>query len=223
MQNNCGEAHLDLDMSMEIDLTKIKTVCISLPDSSLRRSNIERLMNNLQFTNWSFFDGVQADDPVVGCAKSHMQVLKNHDFSEPILVLEDDVDATPDYKQCFEIPNDTDAVYLGYSWWAWDTERAKMSKLDGETSFVHIKSWQKSRWYKVTNMTSAHAVLYTSKAYAESVIEEVDRYLADPKGNKHCDVAMARIQNKYQIIAPAKHHFFQICPRNTMWTNRSIE
>lgn len=204
-------------MSMQIDLRKVKTVCISMQKSVNRRESIVRLMNRLGFQRWSFFDGIEDSDPVVGCAKSHIAALKEHDFSEPLLLLEDDVDTTPHYEDILSIPRDTDALYLGYSWWAWSRDRATMSKLDTETCLQ-----REGEYYRISNMTSAHAVLYMSEAYADAVVSEIDSYLLDQSGNKHCDVAMAKVQKNYKVLATPKHYFFQVCPRNTYWTNRSI-
>lgn len=202
---------------MEIDLTKVKTVCISMKSSIIRRANIQRLMNNIGFQNWSFFDGIEDSDPVIGCAKSHVGVLKSHDFSEPLLVLEDDVEVTDNFKTLVKIPQYADAVYLGYSWWAWEDSRAKMSFLDKKTELL-----KSGEWYKISNMTSAHAVLYLTKEYADRVVQEVEDYLKAENSNRHCDVAMAKIQKEFNVFAPSKHLFFQVCPRNTYWTNRSI-
>lgn len=205
-------------MNMEIDLRQVKCRCISMQKSVNRRESIVRLMNRLGLQRWSFFDGIEDSDPVVGCAKSHMAALKEHDFSEPLLLLEDDVDITPNYEDVLSIPSDTDALYLGYSWWAWNKDRAMMSKLDTETSFE-----KEGEYYRISNMTSAHAVLYMSKAYADAVTAKIQSYLLDESGNKHCDVAMAKVQKTYKVLATPMHYFFQMCPRNTYWTNRSIE
>jgi len=222
MQSSYGVAHLDRAMSMEIDLFSTKTLCISLKSAESRRENLKRVMTSCGFSRWEFLDGVEDTNPVVGCALSHLKALKSHDFSEPLLILEDDVDVTSNYTNNISVPEDTDAVYLGYSWWAWDIERAKMSTLEQKTGFVALENWNKGKWYKIHNMTSAHAVLYLTKKYADAVVAEIEQYLNEETGNKHCDVAMARIQDNFNILAPEKHHYFQVCPRNTFWTNRSI-
>ena len=204
-------------MSMQIDLRKIRCQCISMKKSTSRRENIARLMKRLEFDRWDFFDGVEDEDHVLGCAKSHISALTKHDFREPLLLLEDDVDITPDYTNTFSVPDNTDALYLGYSWWAWDKERASMSKLDNETVIE-----KEENYYRVSNMTSTHAILYLTKSYADSVVNAIENYLVDESGNRHCDVAIAKMQKNHNVIAAPKHYFFQMCPRNTYWTNRSI-
>ena len=185
--------------------------------SSLRRENMNRLFRELEYERWSFFDGVEAQDPVEGCALSHIGVLDSHDFSEPLLVLEDDVQTTSTYTDIVVCPTNTDALYLGYSWWAWDKERAKQSNIPAPTSIEKMGDL-----YKISKMTSAHAVLYVSKEYGIAARDSMKAYLEYPFGNKHCDVALAMLQDKYNVFATPKHYFFQVCERNTFWTNKSI-
>ena len=217
MVNSCGEVRHNRDMNMQIDLRKTKTICISMKRSSLRRENMNRLFRELEYERWSFFDGVEAQDPVEGCALSHIGVLDSHDFSEPLLVLEDDVQTTSAYTDIVVCPSNTDALYLGYSWWAWDKERAKQSTIPAPTSIEKMGDL-----YKISKMTSAHAVLYVSKEYGIAARDSMKAYLEYPFGNKHCDVALAMLQDKYNVFATPKHYFFQVCERNTFWTNKSI-
>lgn len=217
MQSSCGEALLILDMNMEIDLTKIKTVCISMQKSINRRDGMKRLLDELGYENWSFFDGIESKDPVVGCALSHIGVLTSHDFSKPLLVLEDDVQTTGAYSNEISVPNDADALYLGYSWWAWDEGRARQSLMPSATSIG-----KQGDLYRIKRMTSAHAVLYLTKEYGEAARDSMKSYLENPSGNRHCDVALAMLQEHYNVLATPKHYFFQVCERNTFWTNKSI-
>lgn len=217
MPSSCGAVHLILDMNMQIDLRKTKTICISMKRSIGRREGITRLLDGLGYERWSFFDGIEAQDPIEGCALSHIGVLDSHDFSEPLLVLEDDVQITPAYTDNIVCPNNTDALYLGYSWWAWDKDRAKQSNIPAPTTIEKIGDL-----YKISKMTSAHAVLYVSKEYGITARDSMKAYLEYPFGNKHCDVALAMLQERYNIFATPKHYFFQVCERNTFWTNKSI-
>lgn len=182
-----------------------------------RRNGIKRLLDGLGYERWSFFDGIESKDTVEGCALSHIGVLSSHDFSEPLLVLEDDVQITNFYSNEVNIPDDTDALYLGYSWWAWDTERAKQSCMPSATSIT-----KQGDFYRIMRMTSAHAVLYLSKEYAMTARDSMKTYLQNSSGNRHCDVALAMLQENYNVLATPKHYFFQVCERNTFWTNKSI-
>lgn len=219
MQISCGVAHPDRGMNMEIDLRKTKTVCISLNEekNSVRRESIINLLNDLGYKRWEFFDALRGKDSIEGCALSHIEVLSKHDFNEPLLLVEDDISDSSFYNPIVKYPDNADALYVGYSWWGWNEERAKQSTLSQATSAI-----LEGDLYRINGMLSTHAILYISKAYAEAAIEKMKSYLIDPTGNRHCDVALAKIQKEYNIYATPNHLFFQMCPRNTLWTNRSL-
>jgi hypothetical protein len=203
---------------MQIDFQNLKIICISLKSSIERRNNFEQMANRLNFKNWFFYDGVETGDPIEGCALSQINVLNDNLNDDPILIVEDDIHESEYYTQNITLPPNIDALYLGYSNWAADPMRAQMSLLSGPSTFVKIKEY-----YKITNVTSAHAIIYISKKYKQACVDEALKYLTDPTGNRHCDVVYAKLQNEYNVFANPKHFFYQNCPRNKVWTNTPIE
>jgi hypothetical protein len=202
---------------MQIDFQNLKIICISLKSSIERRNNFEQMANRLNFKNWFFYDGVETGDPIEGCALSQINVLNDNLNDDPILIVEDDIHESEYYTQNITLPPNIDALYLGYSNWAVDPMRAQMSLLSGPSTFVKIKEY-----YKITNVTSAHAIIYISKKYKQACADEALKYLTAP-GNRHCDVVYAKLQNEYNVFANPKHFFYQNCPRNKVWTNTPIE
>jgi|LauGreDrversion4_2_1035121.scaffolds.fasta_scaffold77142_3 GR25 family glycosyltransferase involved in LPS biosynthesis len=203
---------------MQIDLKNIKTICISLNTAIERRNNIKILMETLGYTNWSFFDAIKGKDIAEGCAKSHMEVLKQHDFSEPLLLIEDDVHNTQWYTDIVDYYDDFDALYIGYSSWAWNKKRALMSTFDHNT--VAIK---RDNFYKIERMLSAHAIIYFNKKYVDLAIDCIEKYLFNPLGNRHCDVALGNLQKTCNVYATPHALFYQKCAHNTLYTLCSIE
>lgn len=203
---------------MEIDIRNIKTVCVSLPTAISRRERVVSLFDRLQFKRWSFYDAKRGVDVAEGCALSHMDILSNHDFAEPLLLVEDDICETPFYSPLLSIPDTADAVYIGYSAWAWDQKRASQSTLPFAT-----KSVSEENLYRISGMLSTHAILYLSKEYAINGVSAMKDHLYDMSGNRHCDVALARLQDKYRIFATPEPYFFQMCPNNAYWTTKSIK
>lgn len=201
---------------MEIDLRKVKTVCISLKESK-RRKNITRMMESLSFENWSFFDGIEKGDPVEGCALSHVKVLQEN-LMNPVLIIEDDAEITEDFVPIINIPENIDAVYLGYSWWSWTKDRALQSRLKSEAIVQ-----KQENWYKIGRITSAHAILYLDWHHKKYLCENITKYLLDKDGNRHCDVIMGETQLKFHVIAPPKPFFFQMCERNSFWTTKGFQ
>jgi len=203
---------------MQIDLQNTKIVCISLKSSTERRNNFIKLAEQLNFKNWSFYDGVETGDHVEGCALSQINVLNDNLNNEPLLIVEDDIQKSEHYNQYIDIPLNADALYLGYSNWTADPIRAKMSMLDFPASVTKHENL-----YQIKNITSAHAIIYFSKKYKETCAHEAKNYLINMSGNRHCDVVYAKLQNIFNVYATPKHFFYQNCPRNKMWTNTPIE
>lgn len=218
MQSSYGVAHLDRAMSMEIDLRKTKTICVSLSTAKDKRERVSYLFEKLGFNRWSFYDAKKGKDVAEGCALSHIDVLSNHDFREPLLLVEDDICETDSYFSTVFVPDNTDAVYIGYSSWAWHMDRANQSTLSSPTKF-----WLEGNMYRIEGMLSTHAILYLTKKYATAGVVAMNRHLHDSTGNRHCDVALARLQKNYNVYATPSPYFFQLCPNNSYWTTKSIK
>jgi hypothetical protein len=203
---------------MQIDLRSLKTICISLSTAIERRKKIEKLLTELNYTDWSFFDAVKGKDIAEGCAKSHMEVLSNHDFKSPLLLVEDDINTTRFYSDTVEIDEKIDALYLGYSAWAWEKKRASMSTFPHNT-----KVYKKNNLYKIERMLSTHAILYLNKEYAERAIFAMKDHLDDPNSNRHCDVALGNLQEYSDVFATPHPFFYQDCKHNAVYTYCSID
>lgn len=203
---------------MKIDLQNIKIVCISLKKSIDRRIKFKELAERLNFKNWSFYDGIETGDPIEGCALSQINVLQDNLNDEPLFIVEDDIHESQYYKSNLFLPTIIDALYLGYSNWSADPIRAQMSLLSGPASVE-----KNGDYYKIKNVTSAHAILYISKIYKETCANEAKKYLNDVSGNRHCDVIYAKLQNIFNVYATPQHYFYQNCPRNKIWTETPIK
>jgi hypothetical protein len=128
---------------------------------------------------------------VLGAAVSHLRILADLEIPLPLLILEDDALATADYRNQIEIPDDTDAVYLGVS--------------VGNPNTIIEKECE--GFVRVRNMLSAHAILYLNDSIRkamEQVIYELTFYHKKP-----FDLGMGFIQNKYKVLAPYKPFFIQ--------------
>lgn len=203
---------------MKIDLRTTKTLCLSMPSAFERRKKFSELMDKLEFKNWSFYDAVQGKDVAEGCAKSNIAILKNYDFSEPLLLLEDDINVTENYTPEIHLFENVDALYLGYSSWAWEKWRAYMSTFPEETSVEYHNGL-----YRIKRMLSTHAILYINQDYANDAVEAMHNHLIDPYSNRHCDVALGRLQEEKNVYAVPKAFFFQDCIHNTQWTKVNIQ
>lgn len=206
---------------MKIDLREVKTVCISGVNSTERRDAIKRHTKTLEMKNWSFFDAdtvlPSSRCKIRGCALSHLEVISQHDFKEPLLVLEDDAEPTEEWKPVIEVPDETDAVYLGNSWWLWGAHRAahtgkpsKIQEYGGKITTATATSIP-AKWYKINRTSGAHAILYITEQYAKAVCEQIQWRLDLVQGSHlaDCDIAMADVQERFVVISPRKPYIFQ--------------
>ena len=95
-------------------------------------------------------------------AESHAEALSNEG---PLLILEDDVWYTSNFHPIVEVPDETDAVYLGTSVWG----MVNGVSTGGGTTFDVIDS----DFVKPMNMLGVHSVLYLSEEYKKKTIENM--------------------------------------------------
>lgn len=117
-------------------------------------------------------------------------------MNEPILLLEDDVEFTGVSE--FEFVHGADAIYFGVS------RSAAHPKLDTSRGTSMFVPYSKNH-VRVMNMLSAHAVLYITSRYKQAVC---DKIRINPLKCFN-DIAMARLQPSYRILANKKPSFYQ--------------
>lgn len=187
-----------MSLLQRIQSLGVKVVFIC-PDNSPkytgRKFTMLWMLQSIGFTNIEHF---KSDDiPYPRClVKATLDILKKY-IDEPVIVLEDDVAYT---DQCmFEIPEDTDAFYLGLSECAAHTTREHN---DGISQF----EYKSPHTVRVKNMLSAHAVYYKTRRYKEAVIELMERAFMMNYTN---DVSFTRLQPLYNIYAGVNPMFYQ--------------
>ena len=116
--------------------------------------------------------------------------------NEPILLLEDDVEFTGISE--FEFVHGADAIYFGISRSA---AHPTLDTSNGESVFEPYSNTQ----VRVMNMLSAHAVLYITPRYKQAVC---DKICINPVACFN-DIAMARLQPNYRILANKTPSFYQ--------------
>ena len=175
---------------------KIVFIC---PDNSPkytgRKLTMLWMLQTIGFTNIEHF---KSDDiPYPRClVKATLDILKKY-IDEPIILLEDDVAYT---DHCmFEIPDDTDAFYLGLS-------ECAAHPVHEHNSGVSEIEYYSPHTVRVKNMLSAHAVFYKTRRYKEAVIERMERALALNLTN---DVSFTRLQPFFNIYAGVIPMFYQ--------------
>lgn len=198
---------------MIIHIPTTKTFYVNVDDKVERKQKIETLLQNLKFKNYERYSAKIGQNAIEGCALSHIDILRSNKDNTPFLILEDDVTTGKGYKEIIEVPDDADAIYLGYSMWGYDAERAKkFSKMDTPTNFKKITN----NVYKVCNMLSTHAILYCTERYTVAVADIMETVWKQEQW--HCDYACALIQKEFNVYAPANPYFFQYDYWTMPWT-----
>jgi len=158
---------------VKIDIRKIPVYWITVEPAKERHLRMESLFSILGFENTIRIDGKMMDKSNKSfmeiqkekghlVAESHAEALSNEG---PLLILEDDVWYTPNFHPMVEVPDETDAVYLGTSVWG----MVNGVSTGGGTTFDVIDS----DFVKPMNMLGVHSVLYLSEEYKKKTIENM--------------------------------------------------
>jgi hypothetical protein len=129
----------------------------------------------------------------LSCYNSHKQVLRkallNNHF--PLLILEDDCEFTKDFHPMIEIPDNTDAVYLGVS-----------------SGNPHYITKEVNKYFmRIGKILATHAILYINNDYRKMIAEIAKLYAYRLK--IPFDNGCALIQERFNVLTPNKPFFVQ--------------
>jgi len=175
---------------MIIDLSGIPVYYINLDSQQDRANQTEATLFSLGFTNVNRVSGIEHDIPMVGCAMSHHKVMSDSTIKTPFILMEDDLVLTDNTKLTYEIPSNTDALYLGNSQWA--------RFLNFSGPYLHYNKVS-DEIVQVYNMLAAHAVLYLDETYRNH-LSRIAQHSANV-AKFHMDVGYAESHRYYNIMA----------------------
>ncbi len=187
---------------MKFKLTDIPVVYINLDEHTERRDSIQSSLENLGFKNIIRVSGFK--DPIGkrGCAYSHALALEEID--PPFILLEDDC-LPLNFTDEIEVPDESDAVYLGISSWGRMNSHSgpcvQWENVEGHSDLIRIY-----------NMLSAHAILYINPDYID-LCKRIcyNGYLI----SDHHDIGFAEVQRYYDIFAFDFPMFYQTSSNGT--------
>lgn len=182
---------------MIVKLKEIQVIYIC-PDHNdkyhKRKLHMDNLLNKLQFKNIIHYKSGTEKYPI--CLNNATIDIFSK-YKPPFLLLEDDIQPTQDIPDYLEIPDNTDAFYLGLSG---RRAHAFYNYDEGDSKFEHIKN----ELFKVKNMLGGHAILYLTPNYICNLRNQLIT-----KPDYYNDVIMGQIQNKYNIYCNRKSYFYQ--------------
>lgn len=175
---------------MKINIQNLPTYYINLDSQEERRQSTEYTLNRLNFTSVTRISGIKNEDGKVGCARSQHKVLSDFSIQTPFLLMEDDCVFTGVKDFEYEIPDDTDALFIGNSQWA--------RYLNFSGPFLHYRKID-DKIVQVYNMLAAHAVIYLNDEFRQ-VCSRISKYCGYQLLD-HMDNGYAEIQKYYNVYA----------------------
>jgi len=183
-----------------IDLTKIQTIILH-NRSKVRNDHMTKIMNKTGL-NYSIFSSfprksglVSGIDSLIHIFKELLERIEFH----PVLMLEDDVNTTEQFKQIINIPINSDCIYLGLSN-CFSTPNGRVHCYKPQTKWIPIND----EIVKISDMLSTHAYVITSKKWLEVLLKCMTDIASNPYS---FDIPVAREMKHYNIYA-FKHPFF---------------
>ena len=194
---------------MKLDIRDIPLYYINLDSKVDDKTRLENLLFETGFKSVNRISGTLHEDPKVGCALSHLEVMGDKSIPTPFILIEDDVDFTG-VKFEYDIPDDVDALYIGTSKWG--------RFLNHSGPFVQYQKVNDDI-VRVYNMLSTHAIIYFNDGYREH-LRRTCEYSANV-AKYHLDVEYAENQKYYNIYALDVPFFTQMGYNNQV-TNQPV-
>jgi hypothetical protein len=183
---------------MKIDLTKTKSYFINLDRDAQRKKDLEDWHDRLNFLNPVRIPGVGHIFYWYGLSQAVINAIEFilKEDQGPFLLFEDDAMPMDNFYKDIEIPDDADAVWLGFSNWGYDPfgeppQGAGLGKVEAVPGFSDV--------YRATNILTTHAVLHINPAFSRAVVESASH----PDSEMNIDVKFVAdgLFEKYNIYA----------------------
>lgn len=182
---------------MNLDLREIPFYYINLDDAVERRNKVEADLQSLGIKNINRVDAIRHTNGAAGTPRSMLKALELAHNGNPFVLVEDDI-SVKRWDPIIEIPDDSDAFYLGISGWG------RMNSHSGP--FVQ---WEKisDDIVRTYNMLSGHAILYVSDRYID--LAKLICYHAGYNIEDHVDIGFAEVQRWHKVYAFDDPYFYQ--------------
>jgi GR25 family glycosyltransferase involved in LPS biosynthesis len=195
---------------MKIDIRDVPVYFINLDKDIDKRKSTESVLNKIGFKTITRIAGTVNENSALGCTLAHYNALKIaiNECNSPFLVVEDDI-VLNNKKTIFNIPENSDAIYLGLSMWG----------VYNGTGHVQISADKHDEsFYKLHNMLSTHAVMYTNKDYVRLLLK---CYEFSIKTKEPLDKANAELMKYFEVYGLSNPVFYQE-GINERWTNFTL-
>jgi hypothetical protein len=199
---------------LEIDLTKQPVYWTTIEKNVERHQRMTYMLKKLKFENTYQINGAISSPYTVGIAQSHIDAIHQH--PGPLIVMEDDCSLFEfsGWDPIIQVPEDTDAVYLGTSWFG---------MVRGVSTFRGcISSSYNDKFNRVYNMLGIHAVLYLSERYKDHVVKTLKEFQKNPE-DRGCDEPIALTMKNFNILSLKLPYFYQADGHSDQETSMPLE
>jgi hypothetical protein len=197
---------------MKLDIRDVHTRWINLDGETKNKAEMESQFDALGIKTHRRKSAVVIEPPkgtpdtikhYRGCAQSHIDILDDPELRYPLLILEDDAKSTPEFEPVIEIPDDTDAIYLGVS----------------QGSGHYYAEDIGGGFARISGVFATHAILYLTESYAKAVSATAKDFVYNR--NTPFDLGCAALQGRFKVITPHKPFFYQADARSSAnkWEN----
>ena len=182
---------------MNLDLREIPFYYINLDDAVERKERTESQLKELGIKRIIRVPAIRHSYGAAGTPRSMLRALEIAHNGKPFVLMEDDV-AVKRWEPVIDIPDESDAFYLGISGWG------RMNSHSGP--FVQ---WERvsDEVLRVYNMLSGHAIMYISDAYID--LAKRISYHAGYNIEDHVDIGFAEVQRWHNVYAFDDPYFYQ--------------
>lgn len=172
---------------MNIKLVDIPVYYINLEEDEEKRKRTETMLKLLGFKYVERLNAIKHESGrIIGCARSHYEILK--DKEPPFIILEDDCTLNKNFDPYIELPDNTDALYLGISHWG--------RYLNHSGPYVHASKINENI-VRVYNMLATHAIMYITNSYVD-ICKRISYHFGYEIEN-HLDIGFAEVQKLYNV------------------------
>lgn len=159
---------------MLLNLSSIDCFLLTSNKTKFRWDDIKRSLDRLSIKNQMISSDLAIDVDFKAAAIAYKEALEKSN-NKPALIIFDDVKVTPSYSSTIDIPEDTDAFYLGTS-----INGVLQGKVLPRTSLC---AYHDINNLKIINMVCSHAIIYISEKYKKFVINRLENFIKNPVGS----------------------------------------
>lgn len=185
---------------MIVNLKDIHFYILNLAKHPKKKIFMEKQMEKLGY-KYTFIEAIEARKPI-GVGLSHLKALTQYNLKVPFAILEDDCKFfdLENPKNIFNLPDNTDSLYLGQSVYGLREIDHLNIRWGGEFK-VEYEIYNE-HYLKVNCMLARHAIVYLSDKFHKNAIEACRKSLFKHFIPIPGDLSYGEMQKDHLVITP---------------------